>query len=284
MGCATQELHAPSLATALPVGLLLVLARVVEVVLVERDTALSQSTLQAIAVARQLQTPRFVRHRHVFPKDPQLVAEARDRHGPALGPAERPLFTLKRPLVAGERRRLNLFEPRWLALMDDAAARNGGSLIGAELLLVIPSNRLYTPGPKPFAIPRPEADSAGDGDGEGPAAAAAAGRKWRTADLVIGDEGWIGRVVRAEEGRREVTRARRLRVWVEADRRVRFDPRSVQPRPAGYLVAQVGSDAEGPGDCGASDAEAQQRPVRCVCVVGLLHVNGVVREIECDVR
>jgi hypothetical protein len=33
-----------------------------------------------------------------------------------------PCFTLRRRLAAGEERRLNLFEPRWLALMDRLAA------------------------------------------------------------------------------------------------------------------------------------------------------------------
>jgi hypothetical protein len=33
----------------------------------------------------------------------------------------------------GETRVLNLFEPRWLALMDDLAESNGGELAGAQL-------------------------------------------------------------------------------------------------------------------------------------------------------
>ena len=55
----------------------------------------------------------------------------------------RPCFTLKRALARGETRRLNLWEPRWLALLDALADANGGGLVGAELGCLLGHTRHY---------------------------------------------------------------------------------------------------------------------------------------------
>ena len=127
-----------------------------------------------------------------------------------------PCFTLRRPLAAGEVRRLNLFEPRWLAMMDRLAEANGGDLVGAELACSLGVNRRYV---------RRDWDYWADAGGGRAAAAtdrsdppdprfAAAGRP-RSADIVVEPSLRRARVVRFAEGRREVTGARKLEVWIE---------------------------------------------------------------------
>ena len=59
--------------------------------------------------------------------------------------AATPLFTMKR-LRAGATRRLSLFEPRWLAMMDAVAAENGGDM-SARIWVPHVANRCYRGAP-----------------------------------------------------------------------------------------------------------------------------------------
>ena len=108
-----------------------------------------------------------------------------------------------------------------------------------------------------------------------------------------------------------MTGARKLEVWIEGAPDVIPEVTCLGPHPAGYLVAQVdkrsygqtvrgggenwrGSKREGDGSHSmlsgsrvraavsqrVDGAAAAARPVRCVCVVGLAHCNGVVARLS----
>ena len=226
-----------------------------------------------------------------------------------------PCFTLRSPLAAGETRRLNLFEPRWLSLMDGLAATNGGELVGATLGCMLGVSRRYvaedwlrrTAGNKREQR-REQTNESGEGRlnsntevaGSNPAAGAS-GVAGRSADIVI--EPWmrLARVIRCEEGSRAVTGARKLEVWIQGFHDAEpggFVPRvaSVTAHPAGYLCARTTTGRDGGGEeekeekeekeeeTASSRGESTERqtdePVRVVCVVGLAHCNGVVDRLS----
>jgi hypothetical protein len=196
-------------------------------------------------------------------------------------------------------------------MMDRLAEANGGDLVGAELACSLGVNRRYV---------RRDWDYWADaGRGRAAAAAtdpsdprfAAAGRP-RSADIVVEPSLRRARVVRFAEGRREVTGARKLEVWIEgaeeaeaeaefsSGRRLRrgdddarrSEKLHFRAHPAGYLEARVFAEDEDPEDpAGDSysrwgpsahferpwgeEEEDDDVPVRCVCVVGLAHCNGL---------
>ena len=117
-------------ADAVAIASSIVSARVADVLLVARDDVLSENALRALDLGSRLRSSALERHRFRFGTDP---AECRSAAAPFFaseGP-ERPFLTLRSPLSVGERRRMNLFEPRWLALLDGIAGENGGPVRGA---------------------------------------------------------------------------------------------------------------------------------------------------------
>ena len=165
----------------------------------------ARSAARAVAVSAALRRGHLRRLSFPFTPDADVTA-ARAR---AAGPPGVPCFTTRRPLLADETRRLNLFEPRWLALMDRLAEENGGELVGAELGCVLGVNRRYV---SDEWLGRATASSTSSPSSSTTRIAAAGDR---SADLVV--EPWMrrARVTRVAEGRRAVTGARKLEVWIE---------------------------------------------------------------------
>ena len=273
-------------------------ARAAEVLLEDRDGVLARSAARASACCDGVRTGSLRRVSYGFTADATATSSAAAAAGP--GPAGTPCFTLRSPLAAGETRRLNLFEPRWLSLMDRLAAENGGELVGATLGCMLGVSRRYV---SEDWLRRATGNGNGRGvdssEGEGrrslPGVSGVAGR--RSADIVI--EPWmrLARVIRCEEGARAVTGARKLEVWIEGLRDADpggFFPRvaSVTAHPAGYLCARTTTGRERDGgeevaavaeeiaaarvERGTSTERRTDEPVRVVCVVGLAHCNGVV--------
>ena len=136
----------------------LAFGRSAEVLLRDRDDVLADAAARASVMAAGLRRGDLVRVAHGFDADAD-VTRRRAKAAAAANAAERsfgegvgddeasstawPCFTLRRPLAAGEIRRLNLFEPRWLAMMDRLAEANGGDLVGAELACSLGVNRRY---------------------------------------------------------------------------------------------------------------------------------------------
>ena len=248
-------------------------ARVWDVLLLSRDDQLAESARRGLDLASGLSRSELLRFRFPFSTGPQaLSAATRPPEGTT------PLFTLKRPLLRGEVRRLNLFEPRWLALLDtlaeerererereaeaDAEARAAGAtrpdpntlspppspLADATFGTVVGINRVYAPAPA-CALAEEGAAEADDGAADAADAADAAGAAaaaWaaprppdRLADIILRPVGRMARVVHAEEGVRPVTGSRRVSVWIRGEQPLAIDPDSLAPTTRGFLAGRV---------------------------------------------
>ena len=223
-------------ADAVAIASSIVSARVADVLLVARDDVLSENALRALDLGSRLRNSALERHRFRFGTDP---AECRSAAAPFFaseGP-ERPFLTLRSPLSVGERRRMNLFEPRWLALLDGIAGENGGSLLGASLATIHAANRCYLR----------------DGDGV-------------DADVVVDPHGaCVAKIERVEESKRP-SGARRVAVWLRGVEAVRAE--GLATTNAGFLTGRVATDA-------SDDDEAPGGAASVVAVVGLAHANPI---------
>ena len=223
-------------ADAVAIASSIVSARVADVLLVARDDVLSENALRALDLGSRLRSSALERHRFRFGTDP---AECRSAAAPFFaseGP-ERPFLTLRSPLSVGERRRMNLFEPRWLALLDGVADQNGGSLLNASLATIHAANRCYLR----------------DGDGV-------------DADVVVDPQGaCLAKIERVEESQRP-SGARRVAVWLRGVEAVRAE--ELVATDAGFLTGRVATDASG-------DDEAPGGAASVVAVVGLAHANPI---------
>ncbi len=223
-------------ADAVAIASSIVSARVADVLLVARDDVLSENALRALDLGSRLRSSALERHRFRFGTDP---AECRSAAAPFFaseGP-ERPFLTLRSPLSVGERRRMNLFEPRWLAFLDGIAGENGGSLLGASLATIHAANRCYLR----------------DGDGV-------------DADVVVDPHGaCVAKIERVEESKRP-SGARRVAVWLRGVEAVRAE--ELATTDAGFLTGRVATGA-------SDDEEAPGGAASVVAVVGLAHANPI---------
>ena len=224
-------------ADAVAIASSIVSARVADVLLVARDDVLSENALRALDLGSRLRSSALERHRFRFGTDP---AECRSAAAPFFaseGP-ERPFLTLRSPLSVGERRRMNLFEPRWLALLDGVAGENGGSLLGASLATIHAANRCYLR----------------DGDGV-------------DADVVVDPRGaCVAKIERVEESKRP-SGARRVAVWLRGVEAVRAE--ELATTNAGFLTGRTVVDSA------LDDDEAPGGAASVVAVVGLAHANPI---------
>lgn len=309
---------APSPADAVAAALTaLVAGRATEILLEARDEVLATSAARAAAVAAAMDRGALRRVAHAFDADaaataaaaraelPELPAEVpeRSRGSARRGSVTLPCFTLRRPLRAGETRRLNLFEPRWLAMIDAAAEARGGDPRGAEIACGLAVNRRYVSGAWLVDVGAKTAflgTSYGTDVRDGPESDADASDpvpsgSARSADLVVEPFARVAKIVDAREGTRAVTGARKLEVWIEGSEETRRAER-FDASPAGYLRATLTEriDATAKHDSDAETAVAETavaetaarearekptRPTRVVCVVGLAHCNGVVSRL-----
>ena len=232
---------------------LLVAARVFDVLLISRDERLSESALAALEIAAGTRSGLLLRRTFSFPTRLEGI-DAMRAAAPAPSGAT-PLFTMKTPLRAGVTRRLNLFEPRWLAMMDAVAAENGGDLVGARFGCLHVANRCYWGAP-PF----------GDGEDEE-----------RRADVTVHRAARWARVTKVVEGSRPVSGSRRLSVWITGEESFAVGD-DLAPY-AGVLHARpLPSDGEAAAaEDEAADAADATGPARVVAVVGLAHANGVIK-------
>ena len=222
-------------ADAVAVASSIVSARVADVLLVARDDVLSENALRALELGSRIRSQNLERHRFRFGTDP---AECRAAAAPFFGQTEtRPFLTLRSPLQVGERRRMNLFEPRWLALLDGVAGENGGSLLGASLATIHAANRCYLR----------------DGDGV-------------DADVVVDPRGaCMAKIERVEESQRP-SGARRVAVWLRGVDAVRAE--ELATTNAGFLTGRTVID-------GPDEDEQPGGAASVVAVVGLAHANPI---------
>lgn len=148
-------------------------------------------------------------------------------------------------------RRLNLFEPRWLNLLDRLAADSAEAndcidsdmwrfaasepsrLVNATIGCVFAVNRCYTPAgfaTRDGAMAGIDADRAAGGE--------------RVADVVLRPVARRCRIVRAKLSRRPVSGDRKLEVWLQGGEPLALDALSLAPTGGGYLAARVRPSSE----------------------------------------
>ena len=115
---------------------------IVETLWMSRDDVIVRNAIQGIECASGIERGTLRRVRFNFTADVDATRAAANAFV-ARDSAATPCFTLKRPIARGEVRRLNLWEPRWLSLMDSLAEANGGALEGAELGCLLGRSRHY---------------------------------------------------------------------------------------------------------------------------------------------
>jgi hypothetical protein len=205
--------------------------------------------LRSLEIAVGLRSNQLLQRSFAFPTTAEAV-DAATAAAPPRAADVLPFFPLRRPIGCGEERRLNLFEPRWLALMDELGGGSSVNLPGATLGVLHALNKCYY-----------EADGAEE----------------RRVDVVVGRVARRVRVDRCEEGTRPVTGRRRLVVHIVGEEEVEVDPHSLRGDPGGFLVGRVSPlryepDGRGEAEDGPRGGEGG---ARVVCVVGLAHANGV---------
>ncbi|GMI06105.1 hypothetical protein TrLO_g2313 [Triparma laevis f. longispina] len=115
-------------------ALALFLYRTYSIGILNRDAVLAENACHAAATMHRLQRKDVWRARFTINTSSAL------RSPPPLPSSSLPLFTTKRAIGHNESRRLSLFEPRWLRLVDFLSANPG-----AQVGLVNASNKVYTP-------------------------------------------------------------------------------------------------------------------------------------------
>ena len=260
-----------------------------DVLLKDRDVILAENVIKGVDIAKRLRKKELLSKQFTFSSssscsltnndDDDDVCDEKEEEDAAL-----PVFTLKRPFEnKDEIRRLNLFEPRWLAMLDEIANRNDGSLVGAKLGVVLAQNRLYTPA----NFDKIE-------------------QQKRVATIVFDPFVQRAKVVDAKESTRPVTGARKVEVFIALDSETNDDfigDFREAPGQRGYMLASkklekkttTTSTSKESTTIGQSrrsrendvlhddddddDAKKKKKttpPIACVVVCGKLHVRGVV--------
>lgn len=234
-------------------------------IIVERDMILAASTVRASTVLRSLKENRSIRKRWKFKTTSQgqkakIQSSSSQEEKMSKNDSENrivlndiPLFTLKTPIEKGMIRRLTLFEPRWLKMMDQIKLNSSPSL-QLQLGCVRCTNKFYS-------------------------ATAIDGVEGRHADIIFEKIGNLADVLEIKEGKRPVSGDRRLNVILQGGDSFVLDEARLSLCDDGYMVASTAEpicfehlDAR----LNSSNDNTVNAVVRIVVVVGLLHGNGVV--------
>jgi hypothetical protein len=299
---------------------LLIAGRATEVLLDDRDDLLAGSAARAAAMISGLESKTLQRVSHSFTADADetrdLANEASthrtlastdtssscDARVSAGKDAQHslPCFTLRRPLKAGETRTLNLFEPRWLAMIDAAVAANGGDPVGVTIACGLAVNRRYVDDAwlrgvrsgrdgMQMDVDRGVDSSMDSGmDSAEDSSDNSSSKEMRdeydqnsrNADLVVERWARVARVTSVTEGRRTVTGARKLSVSLEGSEDLR-QVKKFSAHLAGYMVATLmeANEAQTFDEVEEVDGKKKAKTTRVVCVVGLAHCNGVLSRL-----
>ncbi|CAL6387478.1 unnamed protein product [Bathycoccus prasinos] len=250
-----------------------------EVLLKDRDVVLAENVLKGVDIAKRLRKKELLSKQFTFYSSPSsddvFLDEENDT---AIEESQLPVFTLKRPFKSrDEIRRLNLFEPRWLRMLDEIAKRNEGSLVGAKLGVVLAQNRLYTP------------ENFNDEDDDNKNVDIQTEKK-RVARIVFDPFVQRAKVVDAKESTRPVTGARKVEVFIALDSEANDDfvgEFREAPGQRGYMLASPKKLADERVDGMSSsktsseeEKEEEESKIKCVVVCGKLHVRGVVSRLQ----
>ena len=219
-------------------------------VIAERDEILAASTMKASGIVRSLKDNTSIRKQWKFTvKKDKVVQDGSHINNMS---NSLPLFTLKTPLVKNAIRNLNLFEPRWLKMIDDVTKNSGdNSLQEKQFGCVRCTNKFYS-------------------------ATSVNGAEGRYADVIFEKVGTLAKITELKEGKRPVSGDRKIGVRIEGGDSFVVDESNLSVVEDGYMVA---SNVQSVGDTEQTmphNEESISETVRLVVVVGLLHGNGVV--------
>ena len=263
-------------------------AVVSDVLLKDRDDILAENVLKGVDIAKRLRKKELISKQFTFSSSssssslPSLDDDDDDDDRVTLD--ELPVFTLKRPFESrNEIRRLNLFEPRWLRMLDEIARRNDGSLVGAKLGVVLAQNRLYTPENFDDVNDDDFDDTSKSNENET--------RNKRVARIVFDPFVQRAKVVDAKESSRPVTGARKVEVFVALDSEANDDfigEFREAPGQRGYMLASKKTPTGDLGQPAKNEGRDEKEKandddgcvVKCVVVCGKLHVRGVVGRLR----
>ena len=216
-------------------------------VIAERDEILAANTMQASNVLRSLKDNVSIRKRWSFTVKKKNEEE---RYGSLNNAKPIPLFTLKTPLIKGAIRNLNLFEPRWLKMIDEVT-HDKSSLDEQVFGCVRCTNKFYS-------------------------AVSINGEEGRYADIIFEKIGTFAKIKQLKEGQRP-SGDRKVNVSIQGGDTFIVDESNLSMCSDGYMVApKVKPIDDSNVNLVLSSKEESRESVRMVVVVGLLHGNGVV--------
>jgi hypothetical protein len=215
--------------------------------IVERDKILVSNTMKAYNVLKSLKDNKSIRKRWNFAVKDKHTA-AGDTPTELINESQSlPLFTLKSPLRKGVVRNLNLFEPRWLKMIDNVT-KDKDSTNENKFGCVQCTNKFYS-------------------------AVSVNGAEGRYADVIFENDASYAQIIEIKEGKRSVSGDRKVNVLIEGGDSFVMDASHISISNHGYMVASQTSVT----DCKEVDRpESGEKKIRLVVVVGLLHGNGVV--------
>ena len=215
---------------------------------------LAKSAIRAATILKSLKEGRSIRKRWEFKARIQQPPDTSSKQQ-ILSRAERdvvknvPLFTLKTPIEKGKIRNLNLFEPRWLKMIDQL--RNNPSQ-DLKLGCVRCTNKFYSV----ISINEQEC---------------------RYADIIFDTIGNLADVMKINEGQRPASGDRRLGVSMRGGDSFIIDESNLSICDEGYMIASAVETHCLEHVSSALDTinDNNDEVVRIVIVVGLLHGNGI---------
>ncbi len=217
-------------------------------VIVERDSIIAANTIHAYDVLRSLKDDYSIRKRWWFKVKGQTKL-LRDADLTSSSEAL-PLFTLKTPLRKGAVRNLNLFEPRWLTMIDEVTKDSSDEKVFG---CVRCTNKFYS-------------------------AVSIDGVEGRYADVIFETCATFAKIKELKEGKRTVSGDRKINVSIEGFDSFIVDDSNVSISSDGYLraVPAIQSKNREVGCIRSNQETITKERIRLIVVVGLLHGNGVV--------
>lgn len=234
-------------------------SKVYNTFIADRDVVLASKAMNAAKVVTSLKTKETIRKTWTFnAEDGSTVGYAKnaptgqDEATSSNTNIMMPLFTLKRPLENNAVRNLNLFEPRWLAMIDGLTKEEGEEY--PQFGCVSCTNKFYSVVKKD-------------------------GKEGRYADLIFQRTGRLATLVNVIEGSRP-SGARKVSARIEGGQPFTVKEDAVIVSNEGYLIvtpkATTGSALLQTSNKDTNTPRKKNDNIKIVVVAGLLHVNGIV--------
>ena len=232
----------------------------------ERDEILAGNAIRATEAISSLKSKETIRARWAFTvngNDAKAVGAGVDtetstedqQSAAGCDYNDTPLFTLKTPLEKGRVRNLNLFEPRWLKMIDEVTSRQISGHAKQSFGCVTCTNKFYSA----IQIEKNEG---------------------RYADIIFRRRGTMAKMIELVEGTRPVSGDRKINVQILGEEPFLVNENELSISKEGYLVASCVQEMTD----GHEDVNGRGETLKCddnddiniVVVVGLLHANGVI--------